>query len=131
MPTSSRPAARSIAADSVGPGVGEIVFFVRGREASFPWPPAEVPVDAGIVGIVDAGTSRNAAVGLDGTRLSDRNRRRMQLALRRRHAGRHAEAPEFEGAKLMLVQPVGVDDVPRGPVLLATDTVGAGVNEKV
>jgi microcompartment protein CcmK/EutM len=34
--------------------VGEVVFFVRGREASFPWLPAEVPVDAGIVGIVDA-----------------------------------------------------------------------------
>ena len=43
-----------VAADSVGAGVGEIVFFVRGREASFPWLPSEVPVDAGIVGIVDA-----------------------------------------------------------------------------
>ena len=43
-----------VAADSVGAGVGEVVFFVRGREASFPWLPAEVPVDAGIVGIVDA-----------------------------------------------------------------------------
>ena len=42
-----------VAADAVGAGVGEIVFFVRGREASFPWLPAEVPVDAGIVGIVD------------------------------------------------------------------------------
>ena len=42
-----------VAADSVGAGVGEVVFFVRGREASFPWLPAEVPVDAGIVGIVD------------------------------------------------------------------------------
>ena len=42
-----------VAADSVGAGVGETVFFVRGREASFPFLPAEVPVDAGIVGIVD------------------------------------------------------------------------------
>ena len=42
-----------VAADSVGAGVGEIVFFVRGREASFPWLPKEVPVDAGVVGIVD------------------------------------------------------------------------------
>lgn len=49
-----QPAGRTlVAADSVGAGVGEIVFFVRGREASFPWLPAEVPVDAGIVGIVD------------------------------------------------------------------------------
>lgn len=42
-----------VAADAMGAGVGEIVFFVRGREASFPFFPAEVPVDAGIVGIVD------------------------------------------------------------------------------
>jgi microcompartment protein CcmK/EutM len=49
-----QPAGRMlIAADSVGAGVGEIVFFVRGREASFPFLPAEAPVDAGIVGIVD------------------------------------------------------------------------------
>jgi len=49
-----QPAGRTlVAADSVGAGVGETVFFVRGREASFPFLPAEVPVDAGIVGIVD------------------------------------------------------------------------------
>jgi ethanolamine utilization protein EutN len=42
-----------VAADSVGAGVGEEVFFVRGREASFPFHPGEPPVDAGIVGIVD------------------------------------------------------------------------------
>ena len=42
-----------VAVDSVGAGVGEHVFFVRGKEASFPFHPAEVPADAGIVGIVD------------------------------------------------------------------------------
>ena len=42
-----------VAADAVGAGVGEIVFFVRGKEASFPFSPVEPPVDAGIVGIVD------------------------------------------------------------------------------
>jgi len=42
-----------VAVDSVGAGVGERVFFVRGKEASFPFAPAEVPADAGIVGIVD------------------------------------------------------------------------------
>jgi microcompartment protein CcmK/EutM len=42
-----------VAVDSVGCGVGEEVFFVRGKEASFPFYPAEPPVDAGIVGIVD------------------------------------------------------------------------------
>ena len=56
QPTSSarEPVGRVIvAADSVGAGTGEEVFFVRGKEASFPFYPVEVPVDAGIVGIVD------------------------------------------------------------------------------
>lgn len=42
-----------VALDSVGAGVGERVFFVRGREAAFPFYPAEPPTDAAIVGIVD------------------------------------------------------------------------------
>lgn len=42
-----------VATDSVGAGVGEHVFFVRGREAAFPFYPAEPPTDASIVGIVD------------------------------------------------------------------------------
>ena len=37
----------------------------------------------------------------------------------------------FRGAKLLLVQPVGLDDTPRGTALLAVDSVGAGVHEKV
>ena len=43
-----------VALDSVGAGVGQNVFFVRGKEASFPFHPTEVPADAGIVGIVDS-----------------------------------------------------------------------------
>jgi microcompartment protein CcmK/EutM len=51
---SGEPAGRTLVAlDSVGAGVGERVFFVRGREASFPFSPAEPPTDASIVGIVD------------------------------------------------------------------------------
>jgi microcompartment protein CcmK/EutM len=42
-----------VALDSVGAGVGENVFFVRGREAAFPFYPQEPPTDASIVGIVD------------------------------------------------------------------------------
>ena len=38
---------------------------------------------------------------------------------------------KFEGAKLMLVQPLNIDDTPRGNALLAVDGVGAGVDEKV
>jgi microcompartment protein CcmK/EutM len=37
----------------------------------------------------------------------------------------------FEGAKLLLVQPISLDDTPRGAPLLAVDSVGAGVHEKV
>jgi microcompartment protein CcmK/EutM len=43
-----------VAVDAVGAGVGEAVFFVRGREASFPFLPVETPVDACVVGIVDS-----------------------------------------------------------------------------
>jgi microcompartment protein CcmK/EutM len=49
-----QPSGRTLVAlDSVGAGVGENVFFVRGREAAFPFYPAEPPADAAIVGIVD------------------------------------------------------------------------------
>jgi len=42
-----------VALDSVGAGVGEHVFFVRGREAAFPFYPGEPPADAAVIGIVD------------------------------------------------------------------------------
>jgi ethanolamine utilization protein EutN len=38
---------------------------------------------------------------------------------------------KFDGAKLLLVQPLNADDTPRGTALLAVDGVGAGVTEKV
>jgi ethanolamine utilization protein EutN len=38
---------------------------------------------------------------------------------------------KFEGAKLLVVQPLNEDDTPRGPALLAVDGVGAGVHERV
>ena len=51
---SGEPAGRTLVAlDSVGAGVGENVFFVRGREAAFPFYPAEPPTDAAVIGIVD------------------------------------------------------------------------------
>ena len=37
----------------------------------------------------------------------------------------------FEGAKLMLVQPTDPDGTPRGAAMLAIDSVGAGVGERV
>ena len=49
-----KPVGRTlVGVDAVGAGVGEVVFFVRGKEASFPFHPTDVPADAGIVGIVD------------------------------------------------------------------------------
>ena len=54
LSASGEPAGRTVVAlDSVGAGVGEDVFFVRGREAAFPFYPGEPPTDATIVGIVD------------------------------------------------------------------------------
>jgi len=38
---------------------------------------------------------------------------------------------KFEGAKLLIVQPLNLDDTPRGATFLAVDGVGAGVSEKV
>ncbi len=42
-----------VALDSIGAGVGEHVFFVRGREAAYPFYPVEPPADATVIGIVD------------------------------------------------------------------------------
>ena len=38
---------------------------------------------------------------------------------------------KLDGAKLLLVQPLTLDDKPRGIPLLTIDSVGAGVGEKV
>jgi len=53
MPDRSAVGRMLVAVDSTGAGVGEHVFFVRGKEASFPFLPAAPPVDACVVGIVD------------------------------------------------------------------------------
>lgn len=45
---------RLICADSTGSaGAGELIYWCRGRESSFPFLPDEVPTDSTIVGIVD------------------------------------------------------------------------------
>jgi len=54
LSASGEPSGRTLVAlDSVGAGVGENVFFVRGRDAAFPFYPAEPPTDAAVIGIVD------------------------------------------------------------------------------
>ena len=42
-----------VAVDSVGAGAGETIYWCRGKEASFPFLPGDVPTEATIVGIVD------------------------------------------------------------------------------
>jgi microcompartment protein CcmK/EutM len=43
-----------IAADAVGAGAGETIYWCRGREAAMAFLPEEVGSDATVVGIVDA-----------------------------------------------------------------------------
>ncbi len=102
-----------VAVDSVGAGVGETVFFVRGKEASFPFHPTEVPTDAGIVGIVDHWSLRMILARVVGTVVATQKR------------------PQFEGAKLLLVQPETPQGEAKGATLLAIDSVGAGIGERV
>ena len=43
-----------IALDAVGAGVGELVFWCRGKEASFPFRRDDTPTDCTIVGIIES-----------------------------------------------------------------------------
>jgi ethanolamine utilization protein EutN len=43
-----------VAVDSVGAGINELVFWCRGKEASFPFKRDDTPTDCTIVGIVDS-----------------------------------------------------------------------------
>ena len=42
-----------VCADAVGAAAGSLVYYSRGREASLPFLPEEVPTDTTIVAIVD------------------------------------------------------------------------------
>lgn len=45
---------RLICMDCTGAGAGELIYYVRGKEASFPFLPAEPCADSTVVGIVDS-----------------------------------------------------------------------------
>lgn len=47
-----------ICTDATGAGAGELIYWCKGKEASFPFLPIEVPTDATVVGIVDKMTVR-------------------------------------------------------------------------
>jgi microcompartment protein CcmK/EutM len=53
LPDGTATGQRLICTDTTGAGAGELIYWCRGREASFPFLPEEVPADATIVGIVD------------------------------------------------------------------------------
>ena len=42
-----------VCSDFVGAGPGSLIYYCRGREASLPFAPEEVPSDATIIAIVD------------------------------------------------------------------------------
>ena len=45
---------RLVVTDSVGAGVGELVYWSKGKESSFPFLPTQVPTEMTIVGIIDS-----------------------------------------------------------------------------
>jgi len=45
---------RLVCGDATGAGAGELIYWVRGKEASFPFLPDEPPFDTTVVGIVDS-----------------------------------------------------------------------------
>ncbi len=43
-----------VALDAIGAGVGELVFWCRGKEASFPFAREDTPTDCTVIAIVDS-----------------------------------------------------------------------------
>jgi len=43
-----------LCADCTSAGAGEFVYWLRGKEASFPFLPQDVPIDTCVVGIIDS-----------------------------------------------------------------------------
>ena len=113
---------------------------MRGKEASFPFLPAEPPVDTTVVGIVDevhvkrhggSGSRPVAAKAPAPVHRKDRGRLNMliarvvgELVATQKHAS-------HEGRKLLLVQPLNLDGTDRGDAVVAMDAVDAGVGDKV
>jgi microcompartment protein CcmK/EutM len=52
-----------VALDAIGAGTGELVFWCRGKEASFPFKREDTPTDCTIIAIVDSEQHVNNAFG--------------------------------------------------------------------
>jgi ethanolamine utilization protein EutN len=116
MTSAREPLGRVIvAADSVGAGVGEVVFFVRGKKRAFRSIQSRfLPTPASSASSIPGTSDRPMLIArVTGTLVATQKNRKL------------------EGAKLLFVQPLTLEDTPRGPELLAVDGVGAGVHEKV
>jgi ethanolamine utilization protein EutN len=98
--------------DCTGAGAGEIVYWTRGKEASFPFLPKEVPTDMTVVGIVDS-----VNLGRDPAAIGD-------LVSTQKHES-------HQGRKALLVQPLNLDGTDRGDALIAFDAVDAGIGDRV
>lgn len=55
-----------VALDSVGAGRGELIFWCRGKEASFPFRREDTPTDCTVIAIVDSAAHVNNAYGEGG-----------------------------------------------------------------
>ena len=120
LAASGEPVGRTLVAlDSVGAGVGEHVFFVRGREAAF-------PVLSGRA--ADRCRDRRHRRSLDA---SDRGLRQMQIARVVGTVSFDAEEPQARRRQAAARAAADARRSPRGVALLAIDSVGAGVGEKV
>ncbi len=106
-----------VAVDTVDAGVGETVLIVSGSSARMAAGMKDCPVDAAVVGIVDAVRSQRVAS--------------MQIARVIGDVVATRKEPTLEGVKLLLVQPVALDGSDAGRPLVAVDSVGAGIGEHV
>jgi microcompartment protein CcmK/EutM len=59
---------RIVCTDCTGAGAGELVYWVRGKEASLPFLPSEPPTDTTIVGIVDSIHIKSSTPAAGGSR---------------------------------------------------------------
>ena len=83
-----------ICADCTGAGAGELVYWVRGKEASLPFHPDEPPVDTTVVGIVDeVHVQRTSPSPAAKAPASSRRKERHDSRPRRGHRSCHTQRP--------------------------------------
>jgi len=124
-------------------GAGELIYWVRGREASYALLPQEPATDTTVVAIVDSVhlKSKAAPERPPRPRLRPRPRQGPQAEERLAHAdcarvnwriGGHLQAPSHEGLKILMVQPLNLDGTDTAVSLWwRSDAVDAGVGDKV